>query len=187
MTKPQDILDFWFLPKTDPNYGKSRKEWFTKNEEFDTKIKKKFLEAFEKAEAGQYLEWTETKDGCIALIILFDQFPRNMFRGSPRAFSTDAKALAITKHTLETGFYNECTFHEMQFATLPFEHSEKIDDQEMSVKLFTEMDDPGLIDYAQRHYDIIKRFGRFPHRNATLGRKSTPEEIEFLKTPNSSF
>jgi|TARA_R110002124_G_scaffold92599_5_gene235118 uncharacterized protein (DUF924 family) len=183
----QDILDFWFLPESDKNYGKQREVWFKKNSDFDAEIRQKFLGDFEKAEAGELLHWTESARGSLALILLFDQFTRNMFRDSSRAFAADGKAREIARHMLSRGFYDKLNDVEKQFAALPFEHSEDMDDQKLSVKLFEELGSEEALDYAQRHLDIIKRFGRFPHRNQQLGRESTKEEEAFLKTPNSSF
>lgn len=187
MDRIQEILDFWFLPPDHENYGQPREEWFVKNAEFDAEIRDRFLSDFEKAENGEYLDWTDSARGSLALILLFDQFTRNMFRQSPRAFSADGKAREIARHILSTGFYEELNLVEKQFAALPFEHSENLKDQKLSLKLFGEMGNENLLDYAQRHYAIIEKFGRFPHRNRQLGRQSTPEEEAFLNEPNSSF
>jgi uncharacterized protein (DUF924 family) len=183
----QDILDFWFLPKDHPDHGQNRDVWFQKNEAFDTEIKTRFLSLFEEGASGNLLSWTDTKEGSLALIILFDQFSRNMFRGDARAFSADGKAREIARHILDRGFYEEMTEKEKQFAILPFEHSEDLEDQKFCLKLFQEIGDEELIRYAQAHLDIIEKFGRFPHRNETLGRESTHEEKAFLETPGSSF
>lgn len=187
MDRIQEILDFWFLPENDENYGKQREVWFKKNPDFDAEISGKFLGDFEKAEAGELLHWTESARGSLALILLFDQFTRNMFRDSPRAFAADGKAREIARHMLSRGFYDELNAVQKQFAALPFEHSEDMDDQKLSVKLFAELGSDEALDYAQRHLEIIEKFGRFPHRNEQLGRESTKEEEAFLKTPNSSF
>ncbi|MDF2366137.1 DUF924 family protein [Sneathiella sp.] len=187
MDRIQEILDFWFLPEDHEDYGKPREVWFKKDNGFDAEIQDRFLDDFEKAETGAYLDWTESARGSLALILLFDQFTRNMFRDSPRAFSADGKACEIARHMLSRGFYDELSDAQKQFAALPFEHSEDIEDQKLSMRLFQQLGSDELVDYAERHYVIIERFGRFPHRNEQLGRKSTKAEEAFLKEPNSSF
>lgn len=188
MTAPfQNILDFWFLPEDHENYGSKRPEWFQKSDEFDQEIIQQFLGVFEQAEQGHLLTWTENAKGCMALLLLFDQFTRNMFRNDPRSFSADGKARAIARHMLEKGFFEELPPIMKKFAALPFEHSESLDDQKLSMELFQKFGDEDDILYAQRHFDIIERFGRFPHRNEVLNRSSTDEELAFLKQPNSSF
>ncbi|MCG8494271.1 MAG: DUF924 domain-containing protein [Sneathiellales bacterium] len=188
MTAPyQDILDFWFFPEDHENHGSKRPEWFQKNDDFDQEIRRRFLDNFEQAEQGHLLAWTDEAKGCMALLLLFDQFTRNMFRNNPRSFSADAKARAIARHMLEKGFFERLPSIMKKFAALPFEHSENLDDQKISMKLFQEFGDEDDILYAQRHFDIIERFGRFPHRNEVLKRPSTEEELAFLKQPNSSF
>ena len=187
MDRIQEILDFWFLPEQDENYGKPRDVWFKKDPSFDAEIKRRFLDDFEKAEAGNLLDWTESARGSLALILLFDQFTRNMFRGSPRAFAADGKAREVARHMIARGFYDQLGPLQKQFAALPFEHSEDLDDQKLSLKLFKALGTKELVDYAERHYVIIERFGRFPHRNEQLGRESTTEELAFLSEPDSSF
>ncbi|TNE38761.1 MAG: DUF924 domain-containing protein [Alphaproteobacteria bacterium] len=187
MQRVQDILDFWFLPEVHAEYGQPRKAWFEKNPEFDAEIREKFLADFEQAVEGRFLSWTDRAKGSLALILLFDQFTRNMFRDDPRAFSADGKAREIARHMLRSGQYEELVPFMRQFAALPFEHSEDLADQKRSMQLFTAMNDAELIRYAKAHYDIIEKFGRFPHRNKTLGRTSTSTEEAFLKEPNSSF
>ncbi|WP_288903316.1 DUF924 family protein [uncultured Sneathiella sp.] len=187
MDRIQEILDFWFLPENHANYGKPRKVWFQKDADFDAEIRSRFLDDFENAEAGRYLDWAESARGSLALIILFDQFTRNMFRESPRAFAADGKAREIARHMLSRGFYDELNTTQKQFAALPFEHSEDMEDQKLSLRLFKQLGSDELVDYAERHYDIIEKFGRFPHRNKQLNRQSTKEEEAFLKKPNSSF
>ncbi|MFB9355864.1 DUF924 family protein [Sneathiella chinensis] len=187
MSKISEILDFWFLPEDHPDHGENRPEWFQKNEAFDQEIRDRFLDDFEKAVNGDYLSWATSMNGCLALILLFDQFSRNMFRDSPKAFSADAKAREIARHMIREGYSQGLPAFKRNFAILPFEHSEDLSDQEYSVALFREFSDESSIDFAVRHLEIIKRFGRFPHRNQTLGRSSTPEEADFLQQPNSSF
>ncbi len=187
MYEYQPILDFWFLPITHENYGGKRSEWFQKDPEFDREIITRFKLLFDKAENGDLLDWTETKTGSLALILLFDQFSRNMFRDSPKAFSADVKAREIARHMLEKGQFADLEGFQKNFAALPFEHSEKLEDQVFSVELFKSFGDEDALLYAVRHHDIIKKFDRFPHRNKIMGRPSTADEIEFLKQPNSSF
>jgi uncharacterized protein (DUF924 family) len=178
----QEILKFWF-EETKPV------QWFQKNDDFDELIKSQFDTAYTLARQGILEGWKETPLGCLAYILLLDQFPRNMFRGTAQAFETDAHALEIAKHAIEKHFDQALLPIQKRFIYLPFEHSEAIEDQEESVSLFekTKKDDPLGYDYAVRHLKVIERFGRFPHRNALLGRKNTTDETEFLKKPENSF
>ncbi|WP_029007559.1 DUF924 family protein [Azospirillum halopraeferens] len=176
-----EIVDFWFDDAV-------KSYWFRRSDSFDRAVRDTLLEHHEAAAAGRLDHWKEDVDGCLALCILLDQVPRNVFRGSPRSFATDAAARAVTRHALAEGFDLECTADERMFLYLPLEHSEDMEDQRLAVALFRER--VGLaeaVDYAERHLAIIERFGRFPHRNAVLGRPSTPEEEAFLKEPGSSF
>jgi uncharacterized protein (DUF924 family) len=186
-----EILNFWFGHPSDPNYGKERKIWFKKDSAFDQEVKSRFLNAYTQAATGQLNHWQTSPEGCLALILLLDQFPRNMFRGQPQAFATDDKALAIAKHAVNRGFDQQLIAVQRWFIYLPFEHSEAIEDQRQALTLFSTLsDDPqsqAAIDFAHRHFEVIERFGRFPHRNKILGRPSTPEEKEFLKQRGSSF
>jgi uncharacterized protein (DUF924 family) len=172
----QDILDFWF--------GQDRKTWFEKRSEFDDEIRSRFLALYEAAAAGGLAAWRNAPRSCLALVILLDQFPRNMFRGTARAFAADPLALEAARAMLERGWDRALTADERTFAYLPFEHSEALQDQDLSLQLFE--GNPNF-EWARKHWEIIRRFGRFPHRNAALGRASTPEEIAFLATPGSGF
>lgn len=189
MSKYQEILDFWFGAGSDR--GKERKVWFIKDKEFDQEVKTRFLSVYHAAASGKLDSWKDSPDSCLALILLLDQFPRNIFRNSPQAFATDEKALEIAKYAVKQGYDIQLLPVERWFIYLPFEHSEKLEHQHQAVALFeTLQDDPqssSSIDYAKRHLEVIKRFGRFPHRNAILGRENTPEEEEFLQQPGSSF
>ncbi|MEW6495150.1 MAG: DUF924 family protein [Cyanobacteriota bacterium] len=191
MSQANEILEFWFGKPDDKDYGKSRKKWFIKNPEFDQEVRSHFFPDYQKAAAGELDDWQETALSCLALIILLDQFPRNMFRGQPQAFATDPQALAYAKHAVEKGFGQELLPIQRQFIYLPFEHSENIVDQRQCVELFSTLKDSpecaSGVDYAYRHIKVIERFGRFPHRNKILGRETTPEEAEFLQQPGSSF
>jgi uncharacterized protein (DUF924 family) len=146
---------------------------------------------YELAADGRLAAWNESPLALLALIIVCDQFPRNMFRNDPRAFATDAQALAAAQLMVERGWDMRLAPIERQFAYLPFEHAEDLSMQQRSLELFERVtEDPALAEipvWARKHFDVVARFGRFPHRNAILGRASTPEEIEFLQQPGSSF
>jgi len=181
-----EVLDFWFGAPDSPERGRPRKTWFKKSGIFDAEIRRRFLATWEFAARGELERWRETPLASLALIIVLDQFPRNMFRGTARAFSSDFLALSVARSMTERGFDRLLSPAERGFAYLPFEHAEDLAAQRRSLALSQALD-PEHIGYARRHYEIIARFGRFPHRNAMLGRESTPEEIEFLKQPGSSF
>ena len=178
----QEVLDFWF--GRDAERGKAHKRWFEKDAAFDAEILRRFstLYADQLRDAG----WLSEPSPCLARIVVLDQFPRNMFRGSPRAFEGDPLALATAREALAQGFDRNWLRVEKIFAYLPFEHSEALADQELACELMRPLGGEQY-DYALRHKAIIERFGRFPHRNAILGRESTPQEIEFLKQPGSGF
>lgn len=187
---PETVVDFWF-DRGGAEAPRPRKAWWEKNPDFDEEIRRLFGAAVDHALAGGHDDWAEQAEGALALIILLDQFPRNLFRGSARAFAGDERARAIARQMTDRGLDIGLPPVMRQFAYMPFEHSEAPDDQDFSCLLFAalEKDLPGhdILDYAERHRAIIARFGRFPHRNAALGRDSTPEEIEFLRQPGSSF
>jgi len=177
-----EILKFWF-EETKPA------QWFQKNPDFDNDIRARFMGDYTMAMADIYDGWMDDAKGCLALIILLDQFPRNMFRGSPDMFASDNKALKIANHAVVKKFDTMMNINEKVFLYLPFEHSEDLNDQEVSLKLFepTKDADPTYYTYAKRHYDVIKKFGRFPHRNEILDRQSTKLEQEYLARPDSGF
>jgi uncharacterized protein (DUF924 family) len=187
----QRVLDFWFGASGEPHAGKRRPEWFRKSEAFDAAIRERFLSVYEEAAAGRLAHWGAAARGLLALIVVLDQFPRNMFRGSPRAYATDRQALFAAERMVARGSDRDLAPLERQFAYLPFEHAENLASQEQSMRLFGLLArDPvhaDLLEWARKHYAIIERFGRFPHRNDVLGRASTPEEIAFLAQPGSSF
>ncbi|NET55767.1 MAG: DUF924 domain-containing protein [Symploca sp. SIO2E6] len=191
MSQIKEILDFWFGKPQDPDYGKIRKFWFTKNPEFDQEVRSRFLSVYQQAAAGQLDQWRTSPHSCLALIILLDQFPRNLFRSQPQAFASDPQALSMAQYAINQGFDQQLPPVQRWFIYMPFEHSENLEHQRQSVELFTGLtDEPNFasaIDYAHRHLKVIERFGRFPHRNQILGRASTPEELEFLQQPGSSF
>ena len=185
------VLEFWFGSRASPEYGKAHDAWFKKADEFDAEIRSRFLDTYKRAAAGQLESWKAAPDSLLALIVVLDQFPRNLFRGNGRMFATDREALAAAQLGVARGDDRTFLPVERWFAYLPFEHAEDLAMQRRSLELFDGLrDDPGsagTIDYSRRHYEIIARFGRFPHRNALLDRPSTPEEIEFLAQPGSSF
>jgi uncharacterized protein (DUF924 family) len=187
MRPAQSVLDFWFGKPLGPR----RKAWFEKNGLFDESIRARFLTLHNAAAGGACAAWSETAQGALALIVLTDQFPRNLFRGSGRAFATDAIAIATARHVLDKGWDTSMLPVERMFVYLPFEHSEVLADQDRSCTLFEPLDGfpetADAVEYSEKHRVIVRRFGRFPHRNAALGRKSTPEETEFLKQPGSGF
>jgi uncharacterized protein (DUF924 family) len=181
------VHEFWFGP---PPYAR-REAWFRKDDGFDAQIRARFAEAIAAARAGAYGDWCATPRGALARILLLDQFTRNAWRGTPDAFSGDARALATAEDAIARGHDRALAPVERQFMYLPFEHAEDRSMQQRSLALFGALsEEPGfedLVDWARRHADIVRRFGRYPHRNAILGRASTPEEIGFLKTPGAGF
>ena len=177
-----EVLRFWF--GEGPEHGKSHKRWFVKDAAFDAEITKLFLPLHEEL-VRRKICMGNSRD-CLARIVVLDQFPRNMFRGTARAFASDPLALESARLALERGWDRGMLPVEQLFVYLPFEHSESLADQELCCELMKSLD-PEQLRYALRHKEIIERFGRFPHRNALLGRASTPEEIEFLKQPGSGF
>ena len=179
-----EILRFWFGEGAD--YGKSHKRWFTKDPVFDALVTGRFAPLHGEMLEGSHREWLDAARDCLARILVLDQFPRNMFRGTPRAFASDALALEAAQHAVAKGYDRGMLDVEKQFIYLPFEHSESLEDQQRACELMRPLG-ADLLDWAEKHKRVIERFGRFPHRNAILGRTSTAEEIEFLKQPGSSF
>ena len=180
--RAQALLQFWFDAALDPQERNRR--WFTKDPGFDSEVRGRFLALYEEGAAGRLAAWKNFTRDCLALVILLDQLPRNMFRGEARAFAADALAREAARALLPRA--GELSAEERLFAFLPFEHSESIEDQRLSCELLAPLG-AELLRYAERHREIIERFGRFPHRNAILGRESTPQEQEFLKQPGSGF
>jgi len=168
---PEAVLAFWREAGPD--------KWFTRDDAFDADIRAKFLPTYEAAAAGQLDDWERSAEGTLALLIVLDQFPRNMFRGQARCYAADPLARAVAHRALKRGCDQDVPEAERGFFYLPFMHSEDIADQQRCVGLYREAGDPNL-SYAERHADIIRRFGRFPHRNAALGRTTTPEEQAYL-------
>ena len=174
------VLRFWFSELEES-------QWFKVDPALDQTIRDRFLTLHDAIASRPPAEASEIPSMALATVIVLDQFPRNMFRGTPRAFATDAQALAIATDAVDLGMDVLLTPQERWFLYLPFEHAENAEAQAQAVALIGKLGEPTALDYAERHKVIIDRFGRFPHRNAILGRTSTAEELEFLAQPNSSF
>lgn len=178
IASPAEVLDFWFAPSVQPL-------WFAATPEFDTALRARFLATHQAAAAGELSDWETTAAGALALVIVLDQFPLNMFRGQPESFATEAAAREVADRAIARGFDRGLSPEQRQFLYLPFMHGEALADQARSVELYQE---PGLeegLRFARHHRDLIQRFGRFPHRNAILGRSSTPEELAYLASPEA--
>ena len=172
---PQDIIDFWFSEEV-------RKLWFNSTPEFDATLRTRYQSTWEQAGRGELDDWMQSPEGCLALVILLDQFPLNMFRGEGRCFSTEAKSREVARAAIEQGFDEQIAIEQRAFLYMPFMHSESLADQQYALQLF---DQPGLegnLRFAHHHHGIVEKFGRFPHRNEMLGRESTPEEVEYLNS-----
>ncbi len=178
-----EILSFWFGTTDLGSPIERRQIWFRATPEFDAYLARTYSGVYERAAAGALDRFKDTPEDCLCLIIMLDQFPRNIFRGGVRAYASDAKAREIARYALAQGY--DQGFHRWPktFAYLPFEHSEILADQERGVALYRALDDERSLQSAIDHRDAIRRFGRFPHRNALLGRENTPEEEEYLKDP----
>jgi uncharacterized protein (DUF924 family) len=186
------VMDFWFGRHGDRGRDTPRRQWFEKSDAFDALINDRFGTLIPRAIAGELRAWAGHPESAVAQILVLDQFTRNVFRGRAQAFAGDALALAAARALVEAGTDRSLPGVQRQFVYLPFEHAEDLAAQDEALRLFTELErDAPIVGevslWAQRHRDIIVRFGRFPHRNAALGRASTPDEIEFLKQPGSSF
>ncbi len=191
-TAPADVLAFWFGLPGEPDFGQPRREWFAKDAAFDERIRSRFQDSVEAALAGRLAHWMGSPEGVLALLILLDQFPRNLFRNQAKAFAGDQQARLLAEMALDQGWEKQYGRLERVFLYLPFEHSERLADQERAVALFSALaaehpGNDGFLDYARRHHEVIARFGRFPHRNAALGRASTPDELDYLAQPGSGF
>ncbi|HEY3284859.1 MAG TPA: DUF924 family protein [Armatimonadota bacterium] len=191
MAQPEEILEFWFGKPGSEEYGKPRKEWFGPAPEFDEEVRRRFLPDYERAIAGDLASWEETPEGSLALTLLLDQCSSILFRGTARAFEADVLGRRVAKESIERGFDQRFPDVCRWFYYLPLEHSEDPADQQRSVDLFSALEPTeanlATVDYAVRHQRVIQRFGRFPNRNAALGRESTPEELEFLAGPDAPF
>jgi uncharacterized protein (DUF924 family) len=174
------ILNFWFKEH-------KPKDWFKKNKKFDNEIKDRFIKLIQCALKDALSDWEQSREGSLALILLLDQFTRNVFRGQKASFSGDCKALEISLNCAEKDYLNLSQPEWCQFILLPMMHSEDLDIQNKSLPLFKKHTDDNVYNYAVKHHQIINRFGRFPHRNIILKRESTLKEIKFLEKPGSSF
>ena len=185
-SRAESILRFWFAPEPGSEAGPVRLRWFVPNPDFDSLCKARFLTTYEDAAHGRLEDWRNEPRSCLALVLLLDQFPRNMFRNTPRAFATDSKARELSRHAITSGFDRELPQVMRMFLHLPLEHSENLDDQLESVRLTgalaAENPDYALsLKSAEQHLETIRRFGRFPGRNHALRRQSTQEEMDFLE------
>jgi uncharacterized protein (DUF924 family) len=190
----QDVLDFWFLPPTDPGYGQARPEWFRKDPVFDAQIRARFGSLIAQAVAGGLREWDLElgPQGTLARILVLDQFTRNAYRETPESFSGDPLALSAAQSLVDGGADRELAPFQRAFAYMPYEHAEDARMQQCAVDLFARLasEHEGfteMLDYAHRHRGVIARFGRFPHRNPILGRASTPDELQYLSQPGAGF
>jgi uncharacterized protein (DUF924 family) len=186
------VFDFWFQPSPGQEADAPRREWFQKDDAFDREIAQRFGAQIDEALAGGLHAWdAEGPQAALARILVLDQFCRNVYRGTPLAFAGDHQALQAALDMVDAEQDLELPPLQRAFVYLPFEHAEDMAMQEQAVALFTRMEGSngiaGMLDYAKRHREVIRRFGRFPHRNAILGRTSTPAEAEFLKQPGSGF
>jgi uncharacterized protein (DUF924 family) len=187
-----EVLAFWFGAPGSPEYGRTLDKWFRKDERFDREIVTRYGTLIEQALAGELALWSDEPRSALAHIVVLDQFTRNVYRDSPRAFAGDARALAAARALVATGGDETLLPVQRSFVYLPFEHAEDLQTQNEGVALFerlaaSDAQMSGALDWACRHQVVIARFGRFPHRNAVLGRTSTPEELEFLQQPGSRF
>lgn len=175
MLTPQDILDYWYAPEM-------RSRWFNSTPELDAAIRECFEQTWEAAVRGELNAWLSSPSGCLALEIILDQFPLNMFRGTAKSFSSEHLAIAVAKHAIAQGFDRRIDPAQLAFLYMPLMHSEDLADQDLSVELFAAAGLDNNLRFAKHHREIVRRFGRFPHRNAILGRSSTSEEIDYLNS-----
>ncbi|REL29458.1 DUF924 family protein [Thalassotalea euphylliae] len=176
----EKVINFWFQEL-------APKQWWQKDEELDATIAKRFAGLHKQASAGELFAWRDNAEGALAEVIVLDQFSRNIYRDTPQAFACDNLALALAQYAIEKRFDNELTAKQRSFLYMPFMHSESQLIHQEALKLYTALGNENNLKFEQQHKAIIDRFGRYPHRNKILGRASTPEEIEFLTQPNSSF
>lgn len=175
MTTPAEILDFWYNPPISEH-------WFASTPAIDEAIRQRYATTWKQAVAGELDDWQTDAKGCLALCIVLDQFPLNMYRGKPESFSSEQQAVTVSKQAIARGFDRQLAKDQVAFLYMPLMHSEHLADQDESVRVF---DKAGLQDnarFAHHHRELIRRFGRFPHRNAILGRQSTAAELEYLNS-----
>ena len=171
----KSIIDFWYSDKI-------KSKWFNSTEKLDKEIKENYEHVWKNAIRGEYKDWENYAEGCLALAIIFDQLPLNMFRGEVESFSTEGMAVRVTKHAVEKGYDKEIDKEQVAFLYMPLMHSENMDDQNLAVSLFEKA---GLIDnwkFAKHHRGIVEKFGRFPHRNEILQRQSSSDEVDYLNS-----
>ena len=173
---PSDVLDYWFSEK-------SKQFWFASTPQVDNEIKVRFESVWEKAAEGEYSQWRETADGSVALIVILDQLPLNMFRSDPKGFQTENMAVEVALNAINNGFDEELDDEKLLFLFMPLMHSENIDHQNLQVYLFDKYN--FNLEFSKHHRDLVKKFGRFPHRNEILGRMSTMEELDYLLSDNA--
>ena len=176
MSTPSAVNNYWFSKR-------SQQFWFTSTSKIDNEIKKNYEQLWELAASGKLNEWRDSPEGCVALIIVLDQFPLNMFRGSPRSFETEKIAVEVALEAIENGFDEELGTEMLLFLFMPLMHSENIDHQNLQVYLFEKYN--FNLEYSKHHRDLVKKFGRFPHRNEILERMSTMEELDYLLSDNA--
>jgi uncharacterized protein (DUF924 family) len=175
---PAEVIEYWYSDQV-------RDQWFSSTPELDAEILEKFERTWEKAVEGELDRWRNTAIGSLALILIFDQFPLNMFRGKVKSFQTEANAIAVARDAIKNNFVHQLTKQQLSFLFMPFMHSEKMEDQDFALELFRENKLDSNLEFAKHHRDIVRQFGRFPHRNEILGRKSSIEELEYLEGKNA--
>jgi uncharacterized protein (DUF924 family) len=191
MHRAEEVLAYWFGPSDSPTFGERDERWFRGGPDFDAELIEKYSGLYEQAWNGELDHLRNDWRGCLALILIFDQFSRNMFRRTSRAFAADPRALELAEHAIAQGFDVGRSPNELTFFYLPFEHSENLENQHRSITLRKAMPEHDRkaesIEHAMRHKEVFERFGRYPHRNAALGRVSTKEETEFLRTADDNW
>jgi len=175
---PKEIIDFWFSDRV-------KKQWFSSTPAFDKELIEKYEAVWEKASSGELDDWCDYPDGCLALVIILDQFPLNMFRGQAKSFKTERRAVEIARNAVNQELDLKIGKDKLAFLYMPYMHSEDLADQDISVKLYRENNLNANITFAEHHREIIRKFGRFPHRNRILGRESSEEEIRYLASENA--
>lgn len=175
MVSPKDILDFWYAEEM-------RSKWFAATPQLDALIKERFERVWEAALRGELDTWLSSPDGCLALAIILDQLPLNMFRGTAKRFTSEAKSRDVARHAIDQGYDQRIDPARLAFLYMPFMHSENLADQDFSVRLFEAAGLENNVRFAKHHREIVRRFGRFPHRNTILGRASTPQELDYLNS-----
>ena len=185
------LLDFWFGSESAAERDRLRDIWFQASADFDAALAERFRDDYERAAAAVYAEWREAPQSSLALVLLLDQLPRNLFRNSPQAYATDRAAFEVAREAVARSYNQAVVWVRRCFFYLPFEHSESLADQETAIRLYATLpehpDKAAFVEAAHQHRAVIARFGRFPHRNRVLARSDTPEEREFLQEPGPAF